>query len=87
MLLQEVEKAVKEVRVKTSTGGDDVPGYVLRLMGEDGLRLMTQLINMCENGEWPKDLTEVAMFAVKKKPKATKCSENCTYSKYRSEDT
>jgi hypothetical protein len=88
MLLWEVEEAVKEMRVKTSTGGDDVPGYVLKLMGEDGVRLRTQLINnMYENGEWPKDFTKVAIFAIKKKPKATKCSVNCTYSKHRSKDT
>jgi len=32
------------MRDKKATG-DDVPGVVLKLLGEDGLRIMTQLIN------------------------------------------
>jgi hypothetical protein len=56
------------VRVKKATGGyDDVPGDALRLLGEDGLKLMTRLINnIHENGEWPKDCTEVTLIALKK---------------------
>ena len=39
---------------------------------------MTQLIsNIRETGEWPKDFTEVAVIALKKKPKGTKCSDHC----------
>jgi hypothetical protein len=49
----EVEKAIK-MRHKKATGDDDVPGDVLKLLGEDGLRLMTQRIsNIYETGEWP----------------------------------
>jgi hypothetical protein len=49
-----VEKAIKEMRNKKSTRNDDVPGYVLKLLGEDCLRIMTQLINkMYETGECP----------------------------------
>jgi hypothetical protein len=40
-----VEKAIKEMREKKATGDDDVPGDVLKLLGEDGLRLRTQLID------------------------------------------
>jgi hypothetical protein len=51
-----VEKAVKETRDKKATGDDVVPGDVLKLLGEDGLRKMTQQINsMYDTGEWPKD--------------------------------
>jgi hypothetical protein len=32
------------------------------------------------NEEWTKDFTEVTMAALKKKPKATKCSDNHTIS-------
>jgi hypothetical protein len=50
-------------------------------LGEDGLRIMTQLINnIYETGEWPKDFTEVTMIALKKKPKATHSSDHCTIS-------
>jgi hypothetical protein len=31
--------------VEKATGDDDAPGDVLKLLGEDGVKLMTQLIN------------------------------------------
>ena len=69
------------MRNKKATGDDDVPGDVLKLQGEDGLKIMTKLINtIYETGEWPKDFTEVTMIAFKKKPQATKCSEHRTKS-------
>jgi hypothetical protein len=40
-----VEKAIKGMRDKKATGDDDIPGDVLKLLGEDGLKLMRQLIN------------------------------------------
>jgi hypothetical protein len=49
-----VEKAIQEMRDENATGDDDVPGDVLRLLGEDGLKLMTQLINrIYVTGECP----------------------------------
>ena len=54
---------------------------MLKLLGEDGLKILTKLINtICETGEWPKDFTEVPMIALKKKTQATKCSIHCTIS-------
>ena len=42
---------------------------------------MTKFINaIYETGVWPKDLTEVTMIALKKKPQATKCSDRHTIS-------
>jgi hypothetical protein len=76
-----VEKAIKEMRDKKATEDDDVPGDVLKLLEEGGLRLMTQLINsIYVTGEWPRDFIEVTMIALKKKPKATKCSDHHTIS-------
>ena len=55
------------MRNKKATGDDDVPGDVLILLGEGGLKIMTKLINaIYETGEWPKDFTEVTMIALKK---------------------
>jgi hypothetical protein len=69
------------MRNKKATGDDDVPGDVLKLFGEGGLKIMTKLINtIYESGEWPKDFTEVTMIALKKKPQATKFSDHCTIS-------
>jgi len=49
-------------------------------LGEDGLRLMTQLINnIYENGEGPQDFSEVTVIILKKL-KATKCSNQCKIS-------
>jgi hypothetical protein len=76
-----VKKAIKVIRNKKATGDDDVPGDVLKLLGEEGLRLMTQLINsIYVTAEWPRDFIEVTMIALKKKSKATKCSYHRTIS-------
>jgi len=81
ILRSEVEKAITEMRNKKATGDDDVPGDVLRLFGEGGLKIITKLINtIYETGEWPKDFTKVIMIALKKKPQATKCSDHRTIS-------
>jgi hypothetical protein len=72
-----VVKAIKGMRNK-DTEDDDVPGHVLKLLGE-GRRIMTQLINnVHETGRLPKDFTEVKMTALKKKPEATKCINHHT---------
>jgi hypothetical protein len=65
------------VRDKKATGDEDLPGDVLKLLAEDGLRIMTQLTNnIHETEEWPKDFTQLT----KKDPKATKCSNHHTIS-------
>jgi hypothetical protein len=76
-----VEKAIKEMRNKKATGDDDVPGDMLKLLGEGGLKVMTKLVNTIhETGEWLKDFTEVTMIVLKKKPLATKFSNHHTFS-------
>jgi hypothetical protein len=50
-------------------------------LGDGGLKIMTQLISSTYgNAEWPMDLIEGTMIALKKKPKATKCSDHCPVS-------
>ena len=45
------------------------------------MKIMTKLSNTVYNtGEWPQDFTEVMMIALKKKTKATKCSNYHTIS-------
>jgi hypothetical protein len=66
---------------KTATGDDDVLVEALKLLGDDGLNLLTQPINnIYESREWPKDLTEVTVVALKKKPIARKCTDQRTIS-------
>lgn len=44
--------------------------------------------NTYETGEWYKDFNDIKMTALKKKKKAIKCGDQCTYSKgSSSEDT
>jgi hypothetical protein len=58
-----------------------VSGDVLKMLGEYGLKIMTQLINNTyETGEWPKDSIEGTMIAFKKKPEGTNCSDHRTLS-------
>jgi len=81
ILQSEVEKAIKEMRNKKATGDEDVPGDMLKLLGEGGLKIMKKLINtIYETGEWPNDFTEITIIALKKKPQAKKCSDHRTTS-------
>ena len=69
------------MRNRKATGDDDVLGDVLKLLGEGGLKILTKLSNtICNTGEWPQDFTEVTMTALKKKTKATKCTDYRTIS-------
>jgi len=64
-----------------ATGDNDMPGDVLRLLGKGGLKILTKLSNTIYNtGEWSQDFTEVTVIALKKKTKATKCSDYLTIS-------
>jgi len=46
-------KMLPEIRDKRATGDGDV----FRLLGEDSIKIMTQLIsNVYETGKWPKDV-------------------------------
>ena len=40
ILQREVEEAIKEMRNKKATGNDDVPGDVLKSLGEGGLKII-----------------------------------------------
>jgi len=40
-----VKKAIKKSRLQKSTADDDIPQEVLKLVGDDSQKLMTQLIN------------------------------------------
>jgi hypothetical protein len=56
------------MRNRKATCYDDVPGDVLKLLGEGGLKILTKPINTInETGEWSKDFTEVTVIAIKKK--------------------
>jgi hypothetical protein len=77
ILCSEVETVIKELRNTRATGDDDVPVDALKVLGDDSLNLLKQLINnIYKSGEWLKDFSEVTMVALKKKPKARKCTDH-----------
>jgi len=62
-LQSEVKKAINKMRKKKATGDGDVPGEVLKLLGEGGLKIIKKLVNnIYKTGEWPKDFTEVTII-------------------------
>jgi hypothetical protein len=55
-----VGKAIKEMKDKKATGDDNVPEDILKMLGEDGLRIEIQLFNkIYETGEWSKDILKL----------------------------
>jgi hypothetical protein len=76
-----VEKAIEEMRDKKAVRYHDAPGDVLQLLGESGLRIVTQLINSIYLiADWLKDVIAITVIIIKKTPKATKCSDHHTVS-------
>jgi hypothetical protein len=56
ILHSKVEKISKQKKDKKATCNDNVAGDVLKLLGEDGFKIMKHLINsVYETEEWPKD--------------------------------
>ena len=75
----EVEKAIKEMKDKKAIADVDVREEVLKVLGEEGPRIMIQLMNnIYQTGEWLKDFIEFTIITLKKKSEATKCSDHCT---------
>ena len=69
------------MRNKKDTRHDDVPGDVLKILREGGLKIIKKYVNtLYETGKWPKDLREFTTMALKEKPQATKCSNHRTIS-------
>ena len=67
---------------KQATGDDDVPGDVLKLLGEGGLKIMMKLIKaIYETGVWPKDFKEVITTGATSY-KVQRPSHNKPYRKY-----
>lgn len=77
----EAEKAIKEIRDYKARDDGNVLGDALKLLGEDGVKLQTQLIsNIHKNGEWAHDFLDITMTSLKKKPKTTQCNDHCAIS-------
>ena len=76
-----MERATAEMTDNKATGDDDVSGDLVKQFRVDGLSTVIQQINnirLYETGEWPKNFSEVTVIALKKKQRATKCSDHHT---------
>jgi hypothetical protein len=88
-----VEKATAEMKDNKATGDDDVHPDVFKLFRQDSLSTVIQFINnIYGTGECLKNFSEVTVIALKKMPRATKCSDrhnqlDHTYCKDSSENT
>ena len=52
-------KAIKEMRHRKATRDDDIPGDVLKSLGDGGLKILIKLSNTIYNtGEWPQNRSE-----------------------------
>ena len=50
ILQSKVEESIKEMRNREATGDDDIPGDVLKLLGEGGLKILTTPYMKLESG-------------------------------------
>jgi hypothetical protein len=67
-------KAIKDMRRKKATGDDNIPVDLLKQLRDNGLKIMTTLVNkIYMSGNWPKDFLDVTMIALPKKTQAKKC--------------
>ena len=67
-----MEKAIKLTRDKKAVRDDNICGDVLRILGEDGLRMAQLINNMYGTGGWPKDVTEVKSCWLKAEARSCK---------------
>jgi hypothetical protein len=66
---------------KKASEDDNVPGDVLKLLGDDGLKVMIRLIIIIyETGEWSKNFIKVIVTAPNKKLRPTNFSNHQTIS-------
>jgi hypothetical protein len=56
---------------KEITGDDNIPVDLLKELGDNGLKIMSALVNkIYMSGDWPKDILDVTMIALPKKNQA-----------------
>ena len=68
ILKSEIVKAIKDMRRKKATGDDNTPVDLLKELGDNGLKIITALVNkIYMSGDWPKDFLDVTMIALPKK--------------------
>ena len=63
------------MRRNNSIGDDNISVGLLKELGDNGLRIITALVNkIYMSGDCPKDFLDVTMISLPKKNQANKCS-------------
>lgn len=81
ILLEEVQKAIKDLKAGKATGPDRIATEMLKAIDDDGIRRVHALVNkIYKTGHIPSDMNESTFVCLPKKPKANMCSEYRTLS-------
>ena len=76
ILIEEVTKAIRNLKEKKAPGEDGITGEQLKALDEEALKVLTKLLNnIYSTGVIPKDLKQSVFVKIPKKPKAVECTE------------
>ena len=76
ILVSEVEAAIRKARNRKSPGPDEIPVELLKLLDEDGVRVLSAFFNrVYRTGEIPSQWAESTFIPLPKKPKPRDCGD------------
>ncbi|XP_077301158.1 uncharacterized protein LOC143921680 [Arctopsyche grandis] len=76
ILQSEVENAIKKAKNKKAPGKDSIPVELLKLLDEEGIRILTKLFNQIyETGKIPQEWLQSTFIPLPKKNKPTGCND------------
>ena len=81
ILREEVEAAVKALKMEKSTGVDNIPAEIVQAGGEAMIDILTSICNkICKTGEWPTTWTQSLVIIHPKKGNLQLCQNYRTFS-------
>ena len=81
ILKEEVEAAIKRMKLGKATGPDNIPVEIIVALEELGLNIVTHFLNrIYDSGKIPDDLLKSVFIALPKSPGATECELHRTIS-------
>jgi len=76
LLESEIRMAIKEMKIKNSTGIDNISAEMIKSLGE---KATEELVLLCKHkynkGEWPDDFSKLTVVPIEKKANATECRD------------
>jgi len=81
ILKDEINQALKEMKLGKAEGIDCIPAEFLKTLGETANEELEEICQQIyDTGKWPKDFLRTVMVPLKKKANATECSDHRTIS-------